>query len=140
MDSTKENNNTLTPQVETSSSHPLFGAVPPPRSNVTITTGSGSGSIGPYTINATSDSASSPWLSNTGAGVLRLDGDRADIVINGQSLGQTLFRIEQRLNLLVPNPELEAEWAELKQLGDQYRALEEKLVEQVEIWRRLNAE
>jgi hypothetical protein len=71
--------------------------------------------------------------------VLRLDGDRADIVINGQSLGQTLFRIEQRLNLLVPNPELEAEWAELKQLGDQYRALEEKLVEQVEIWRRLNA-
>jgi flagellar motility protein MotE (MotC chaperone) len=41
--------------------------------------------------------------------------------------------------MLVPNPELETEWEELRKLGEQYRALEAKLTEQGEMWTKLKA-
>ena len=116
----------------------VYNTVSGPYSNVTITSAGvdNTPSTGPYTINATSIS---PWVSSTSTGELQLSGENADVVINGKSLGRAIAKIEERLNILVLNPKLEAEWKELQDLGDQYRALEAKLAEQVEVWRRLKA-
>ena len=59
---------------------------------------------------------------------------RGDITLKGKSLSQTLDKIEQRLAILHPNPELEANWEQLKELGNQYRALEKDLIEKQKIW------
>ena len=113
--------------------HPGFGAVPPTYSNVTITsTGATTAPI--YT---TATGIASPWASTSSTGKLNLDGDQADVVINGKSLVDTLLALEERLNILVPNTKLETEWAELKQLGDAYRKLEQDLIEKAAMWQVL---
>lgn len=59
----------------------------------------------------------------------------ADFLIDGEiSLREVL---EQRLNMLVPNPEMEREWNELKQLGDAYRKLEAECKEKSKVWKAL---
>jgi hypothetical protein len=95
-----------------------------------------------------------PWTTTTGisdtftlgsswnqpdSGKLKLEGENADIEINGKSLVDMLRNIEQRLNILKPNDELESEWSELKALGDQYRALEKHIQEKQATWDRLKA-
>jgi hypothetical protein len=72
-------------------------------------------------------------------GKIKLQGKNADIEVNGHSLMGMLGRIEQRLNLLTPNTELEAEWQELKSLGDQYRQLEQQIQDKQATWKRLTA-
>ena len=140
MDSTKEKDSITLNLGAVSGSggarHPLFGAVPPTYSNVTITsTGATTAPI--YT---TGTGIASPWMStNATSTKINLDGKDADIVINGHSLTDTLQALEERLNILVPNTKLEAEWAELKKLGDAYRALEADLTEKADMWGRLNA-
>lgn len=117
--------------------HPGFGAVPPTYSNVTIT------STGATTapIFTTGTGIASPWMAtnaNTNSTKINLDGKDADIVINGHSLTATLRALEERLNILVPNAELEKEWVELKKLGDDYRKLEQDLIEKNNMWKALN--
>jgi hypothetical protein len=73
-------------------------------------------------------------LTVTPSASLQVNGENADIVINGVSLMATLNMLSKRLNMLVPNPKLEKEWEELKQLNDQYRALEADLKEKMEMW------
>jgi len=51
----------------------------------------------------------------------------------------TLKTIQDRLNILRPNPELETEWDQLRELGEQYRELEKKLQEQSDMWAKLKA-
>lgn len=68
---------------------------------------------------------------------IELQGEDADIIINGKSLGATLNAIQQRLAMMKPNEALEAEFDQLRALGDQYRALEAKLLEQQNMWSRL---
>lgn len=70
-------------------------------------------------------------------GRLSLSGEDADIVINGKSLNSAIADIEKRLNILQVNPELEAQWQELKELGDQYRELEAKLLEKNKVWEKI---
>ena len=60
-----------------------------------------------------------------------------EVTIQGRNLSETLDKIEQRLNILRPAPELESRWEKLKQLGDEYRALERDLLEKEEILRIL---
>jgi len=72
------------------------------------------------------------------SGSLTLDGEDADIVINGKSLSKAISNIESRLAILQCNPELEAEFQELHQLGEQYRKLEKQLLDKQEVWKRLN--
>jgi len=121
---------------------PGYGAVPPAPtySNVTITsTGATTAPI--YT---TGTGVASPWTTATTAGTnstkINLTGEDADIQINGKSLTATLQALEERLNILVPNTELEREWAELKQLGNRYRKLEADLKEKASMWAALKAE
>lgn len=98
-------------------------------SNVTWT-GTGSwgmgGGTGEYHVNQTLK-----------GGQLHLEGHDADININGESLMKTLQSLEQRLNILRPNTELEAEWDQLRELGDQYRQLETELMEKQKMWNKL---
>ena len=73
------------------------------------------------------------------SGKLSLQGTNADIDINGKSLMKTLEALEERLNMLVPNPELEKEWDDLRRLGNRYRKLEAKCKEKAEMWNKLKS-
>ena len=106
----------------------------------TVIGGPGLTSPATYTI---SSAVGATWSAGTSStvtsGKLTLLGDDADLVINGRSLTDTLRALEERLNILVPNNQLEKEWDELRALGDQYRALEAKLKEQGDMWNKLKA-
>ena len=138
--------------------HPSYGAIPPGSAgyeansipNVTISTSAISGG---YTIG--NGGTGHVWTTNTtGAGTYRLNdpaavitasgrmelkGDGADLTINGKSLKNWMEKVEERLNILTPNPELEKEWDELRRLGERYRKLEKKCKEKAEVWNKLKA-
>ena len=80
-----------------------------------------------FTVNSTMCS------SNT----MQLNGEGADIVVNGESLMDTLRGIQDRLNILRPNLELEAEWDELREAGERYRELERQFAEKSKVWKAL---
>lgn len=103
-------------------------------SNTSITN---NGAIGPFTV--TTSATSQPWFSNSVAPKIRLDGEGADIEVNGVSLIDMIRRIEERLNILTLNPELETEWKELKTLGEQYRKLEQHIKDKQATWDKLKA-
>lgn len=66
-----------------------------------------------------------------------LNGENADIKINGKSMSAWMAKVEERLNILTPNPKLEKEWDDLRRLGERYRKLEKKCREKAEIWKQL---
>lgn len=100
---------------------------------------------GSYTVAGSNGSSWSgiiedPKLKGTS---LKVKGDAeidGDIKLNGRSMSDLLDKIEQRLALLTPNTELEAEWEELKALGDQYRQLEQYIKEKSKTWDILKRE
>jgi len=63
----------------------------------------------------------------------------ADITVGGKSMREFMNLVEQRLAILTPNKELESEWAELKELGERYRAMEQDLLEKAKSWDILKA-
>ena len=71
------------------------------------------------------------------SGHLELRGEDADVVINGKSMSAWMIKVEERLNILTPNPELEKEWDDLRKLGERYRKLEKKCKEKAEVWKKL---
>jgi hypothetical protein len=71
------------------------------------------------------------------SGLMELHGKDADIKVNGRSLMDAIDALEQRLNILVPNPELESEWDELRELGERYRELERQCKEKGDMWAKL---
>jgi len=73
------------------------------------------------------------------AGMLSLRGEKADIDINGRSLMKTLDALQERLNMLTPNPEMEAEWDQLRELGERYRELEQQCREKTQMWNKLKS-
>ena len=83
-----------------------------------------------YAWNTTSTTTS---IENT----LQVKGDSefdGDITVRGRSLTDFMDSVEQRLNILRPNPALEAEWDQLRELGEQYRELEQQLTEKAQMW------
>lgn len=86
---------------------------------------------GTYTLGSNWNNGISPKI--------KLDGPGADIEINGESMIDMLRQIEQRLNILKPNEKLESEWEELRALGEQYRALEQHILEKMATWDKLKA-
>ena len=94
-----------------------------------------------YTTNTTS-----PWINNgvtdnamviNQSGTIEIKGEDADIKINGKSMVSWMEKVEQRLNILTPNPELEKDWDDLRRLGQRYRALEKKCKEKAQMWAAL---
>jgi len=144
--------------------HPSYGAIPPGSigyeantvPNVTISTSSGGFTIG---NGGTGPSPNTVWTTNTTAtgsfrlstdynttaatieqnGRMSLRGDKADLDINGKSLKNWMEKVEERLNILTPNPELEKEWDDLRRLGERYRKLEKKCKEKAEVWNKLKS-
>lgn len=135
--------------VSTGTSHPFYGAVP----NVTIgshtmsttgttanafwtTTSTGTGPVwqtpNPYTIMGAGTTVEQ-------SGTIKLQGEKADVDINGKSLKNWMERVEERLNILTPNPELEKDWDDLRRLGERYRKLEKKCQEKSAMWKQLKS-
>ena len=76
-------------------------------------------------------------LTVNASGKIDLQGESADITINGTSLLATLAALQERLNWMQPNTELEAEWDQLRELGDRYRELEQQCQEKSQMWTKL---
>ena len=97
------------------------------------------GAIGasPYTIGG--NWATSPYtIGGTASNSISINGENADIKINGRSIVDVLDRLEQQMGWLTPKPEIEKEWAELKRLGDEYRAMEADIKDKMKVWDILN--
>jgi hypothetical protein len=116
------------------------------QSNVSLTS--------PYTVNLSSlgqfpnavfSTAStgigSPWVQSPpmAGPKITLEGANADIEINGVSLWTTMQEIANRLNIMHVNPELETEWAELRELGEQYRKLAQHIKDKQATFDRIKA-
>ena len=121
--------------------HSSYGPVP----NVTIDSTTHT--------SATGIKVSSPvWTTNTTAGqysftgqntqpsnTVHIKGKDADLLINDKSLKTWMEKVEERLNILTPNPEMEKEWDDLRKLGERYRKLEKKCKEKSDMWNKLKA-
>ena len=123
------------------SNHTAIGGVTL-TSPYTFTTGPGANGAGFCNNSYTISSAGSPWTVQSTASTsakIQLDGEGADVEINGWSLVAAVKRIEERLSLFQPNPELEQDWEELRGLGEQYRKLEQHIRDKQATWDRIKA-
>ena len=105
-------------------------------SSITAAVGAIGSNTYPYTI---STGISQPWGATHASPKIKLNGKDADIEINGESVMDILRVLKERMNYLQINPELEQEWSELKELGDQYRKLEQHIRDKQDTWDRLKA-
>ena len=104
----------------------ITGAIGSPLSSTIYTTGT----------NAT------PWFTQGPTGTsakIQLNGEGADVEVNGWSLVDAVKRIEVRLGLFQPNPTLETEWEDLRELGEQYRKLEQHIKDKQATFDRIKA-
>ena len=103
--------------------------------NVTLTNPSASITIpnGGYTIGGTGSSTatwtnttypSSPHAAITANGKLRLNGNNADIEINGEKLSDWMKTVNNRLAILQPKEHLKEKYEALQQAYDHYKTLE----------------
>ena len=92
----------------------------------------------PNAVYTTTGTTSSPWAYNPSSKIT-LDGPDADIEINGVSLWATMQEISNRLNIMHVNPELETQWAELRELGEKYRKLEQHILDKQATFDRIRA-
>ena len=111
-------------------------AIFPNQSSVTLNTPTNTGSItipnGGYTIGGTGSSGSmwtgtattSTAATITANGKLKIEGENADILINGQSFLETMQTIQDRLAILVPDPKKLEQFEALKQAYEHYKTLE----------------
>ena len=100
-----------------------------------------------YSNVAISASTSGTYLYSTGAShaltnatVITTDlhiPEGSDVKIGNRSVIEILKKCEERLNILVPNPDLEKEFEELRELRLKYQELESKLIEQKKMWQVL---
>lgn len=68
---------------------------------------------------------------------LQVEGDAeitGDLKVNGKSILSSLEKIEERLAILHPNPELEERWETLRDLRNKYQQLEKEIIEQEKMW------
>ena len=116
---------------------------------VTVSNNTSSGSLY-WGMNGTSGSSgqvlstngtSGSWVTmaepNIKGATLSVKGDadfEGELTIKGKNLSEMLDKIEERLAILHPNPELEDRWDELKELGKRYKELEQELIEKEKVW------
>ena len=97
-----------------------------------------SGTIGQNTIRATNPGGYTIGQGNTQpSNNIHIKGKDADLIINDKSMRTWMEKVEERLNILTPNPELEKEWDQLRRLGERYRKLEQKCKEKSDAWNKL---
>ena len=114
---------------------PNYGAVPPNNISTisispTVWTTNNTGTSGQWLINDTS-------LTAPTSAKIALKGEDADIEINGESLCDMIRGIQDRLNILCPDPEMEQEWNELKELRKAYDTKLAECREKSRVWKSL---
>jgi hypothetical protein len=131
-----------------------YGAIPSYSYNVgsslgtdTITIDSSLYSSGSLTSASTSTIAwnqgysTTGWTNTTASVNIDTDGisikEGSDIKIAGKSLSDAIEKIEARLGILNPNPELEDRWERLRDLRKQYIDLEKDLLEKEKLMKIL---
>jgi len=116
-------------------SDPYYGAVP----NVNI--GSGINVSSPVWTTTTNNTGAYTFANQNiqSSNTVHIRGKDADLLINDKSLMTWMEKVEERLNILTPNPEMEAEWDQLRKLGERYRKLEKKCKEKSDMWNKLKA-
>lgn len=113
--------------------NPAYGAVP----NVIIGTGVSS----PVWTTTTNNTGGYTFANQNiqPNNTVHIQGEDADLLINNKSLKTWMEKVEERLNILTPNPELENGWDQLRKLGERYRKLEKKCQEQSDMWKKLKS-
>jgi len=116
-------------------SDPYYGAVP----NVNI--GSGIKVSSPVWTTTTNNTGGYTFANQNiqPNNTVHIKGENADLLINDKSLKTWMEKVEERLNILTPNPEMEKEWDDLRKLGERYRKLEKKCKEKSDMWNKLKA-
>ena len=91
----------------------------------------------PYTVS----NGTTGWTTyNNQPQVLKVEGDaefKGEVTIRGVKLDERLTAIEERLGILRPNNDLEGKWEKLKALGEEYRKLDQEILEGESIWATL---
>jgi hypothetical protein len=85
----------------------------------------GGGVSTPITITGAGSGAT--WTNTTtttAKGQLKLEGSDADIFVQGKSMKAWMEKVEERLAILEPKPELLEKYASLKQAYEHYKTLE----------------
>ena len=97
--------------------------------------------VGGYTTSSGTSSIYSTYIANDSTVSITTEGidmkPGSDIKIGGKSLCESIEKIEERLGILKPNPELEERWDKLKELRNQYMELERDLLEKEKIMKIL---
>ena len=92
-----------------------------------------------YTTNGTSPgwgniTLSEPALNGATLSVRGNAEFEGEVKIGGKNIKDMFEKIEERLAILHPNPELEDKWDELKELGKRYKELEAEIIEKEKVW------
>ena len=88
----------------------------------------------------TSTGTSTGWITSDPSlkgSTLKVNGDAdfdGEVTIKGKNIADMFSKIEERLAILHPNPELEDRWDELKELGKRYKELEAEIIEKEKVW------
>ena len=88
----------------------------------------------------TSTGTSTGWITSDPSlkgSTLKVNGDAdfdGEVTIKGKNIADMFSKIEERLAILHPNPELEDRWDELKELGKRYKELEQEIIEKEKVW------
>jgi hypothetical protein len=101
-----------------------------PNGGYTLTTGAGTG------VNWATGTTNTNTTVEINADGMKIK-EGGDITIGGKSLSEAINKIEERLGILNPNPELEERWDKLKELRKQYIEMEKDLLEKEKIMKIL---
>jgi hypothetical protein len=89
----------------------------------------------------TSNGTNTSWITaadpNLKGASIQVKGDAefdGEVTVKGKKLSEMFEKIEERLAILHPNPELEDRWDELKELGKRYKELEQEIIEKEKMW------
>jgi hypothetical protein len=117
--------NTATPTNITVSTIPTWSLGTSMTAPITV----GAVGAGPYTFNT--------YKPTSTIKVGKINITESDIEIDALSLRDTLAKVNERLAIFRPNPELEKDFDQLKALRDQYIELEKDLMEKAQAWNTL---
>ena len=108
--------------------------------STTITGGGGSLMWGGTGITASPSvytNQTTGWTAYNQPSIMKVECDaefKGEVTIKGVKLDDRLTAIEERLGILRPNNDLEGKWEKLKALGEEYRKLEQEILEGENIW------
>lgn len=93
-----------------------------------------------YTISGSTDTITwaNDWITtSTAHHTIDVKGDaniEGELIVQGVKLSERLDKIEEKLAILHPNPELEEKWENLRGLRKAYMELEAEIIEKEKMW------